>query len=79
MRSITLLLMVFGLSLAPASGATLWMQFEGGGNVATLAPSDSINVEIWVDLLPGDSLGALVVYELAVRRAGKSGDDERTD
>ena len=44
---------------SPAGASTLWMQFEGGGNVVTLAPSGSVNVEIWLDLLAGDPIAGL--------------------
>lgn len=59
MKKALAMLVVVGLMAGTANAATLWMQFEGGGNVATLAPSESINVEIWVDLLAGDALSTV--------------------
>ena len=50
---------VLVLVCAPAGGAIQWMQFEGGLSEVTLAPSDFINVEIWLDLLPGEEVTGL--------------------
>ena len=56
MKKVLAMVVVVGLLAGTANAATLWMQFEGGGNVATLAPSQSINVEVWIDLVAGDTL-----------------------
>ena len=51
---------VMALGMAtPGHAATLWMQFENGGNEITLAPSHTFNVEVWLDILAGDNVSGL--------------------
>jgi hypothetical protein len=59
MKKLIVMLVAVGLMAGTANAATLWMQFEGGLDEVTLAPSDSINVEVWVDLLAGETLSTV--------------------
>ena len=59
MKQALVLALAFGVWIAPAGAATLWMQFEGGGNEVYMAPSQTLAIEIWVDLVAGDTLAGL--------------------
>ena len=57
-QSVTSLGIVMLLA-SSSHGAVLWMQFEGGGNEVTLHPSESVNVEIWLNLVEGETITGL--------------------
>jgi len=59
MKKLLVMLVAVGFIAGTANAATLWMQFEGGGNEVTLAPSQNVNVEVWVDLIPGEGLSGM--------------------
>ena len=59
-RRVLCAMIILALGVASTTdAATLWMQFEGGGNTITVMPSSYVNVEVWIDLLNGDSLSGL--------------------
>jgi hypothetical protein len=51
MKKLLVMIAAVALVASTANAATLWMQFAGGGNEVTLFPSDTVDVEIWVDLV----------------------------
>jgi hypothetical protein len=59
MKKLIVMLVAVGLMAGTANAATLWMQFEGGVDEVTLAPSDNVNVEIYVDLVAGEQLSTV--------------------
>lgn len=59
MKKVLVMIVAMALVGSTANAATLWMQFEGGGNEVTLVPSQNVNVEIWVDLVAGDTLSGV--------------------
>ncbi|MCP4590740.1 MAG: hypothetical protein GY842_08345 [bacterium] len=63
MRHVLLSLLVFGTVMTSAHGA-LWRTewADAPGNTIDLAPSDTADLEVWIDLLAGESLSA-VIYD----------------
>ena len=55
MKKYVLLFLVVGMVASTADAATLRMNFPGGADEWTLAPSETVEVEIWIDLLAGDN------------------------
>ena len=63
MKKVLLVLLVGGMLATTANAATLWMQFQGGGNEITVAPSDEIVVEIWFDIAHAGDTVSTVFHE----------------
>ena len=62
MKKVLLVMLVAGLAASTANAATLWMSFPGsGGEKAnavkewTLATSETVEIEIYLDMLAGDN------------------------
>jgi len=56
MKKALLLSLVIGMMAASANAATLRMNFAGGGDVITVAPTDEFTVEVWIDMVAGETL-----------------------
>ncbi len=55
------MVLVAGLVASTANAATLRMNWAGvAGNTIELAPSETAEIEIWVDLVGGDALSGLI-------------------
>jgi hypothetical protein len=55
MKKFVVTVLVVGMAATAADAATLRMNFPGGATEWTLAPSETVEVEIWIDLLAGDN------------------------
>jgi len=59
MKKLLVMLVAVGFIAGTANAATLWMQFADGSDEVTLAPSQTVDVQIFVDMLPADTLAGV--------------------
>jgi hypothetical protein len=59
MKKLLVTLVVVGLLAGTANANILRMQFADGSNEVTLVPSQTVDVEIWVDIINGGTVSGL--------------------
>ena len=67
MKKFVVIVLVVGMAATAADAATLRMNFPGGATEWTLIPSETVEIEIWFDIIAGDNfIGAYWSNEDAV-------------
>jgi len=59
MKTVCMTVLAVGWTACGAGAATLRMNFVGGVTEATLAVSETVDVELWIDLIAGETLAGV--------------------